>query len=115
VLPHNSELSVDRLGQVFSKQRRQLVRPIHDYLLSQNTQNTPNRKRSRYIGKLPVSSSLVLDGTGPRLTIQLPYLSAMGFDTINSFDHIFAFSGGVGAYCAYLAQVHGCLNHELSY
>lgn len=112
---HASGSMVDSLGWVFSRQRERLVEPIYDYLSRRIDDANPSRLSSPCLGQLPVSSSLVLDGTGPRLTIQLPYLSAMGLETISRFDRVFAFSGGIGAYCAYLAQVHGCLNHDLSH
>jgi len=82
----------------YSWQREQLVAPINSYL-QQNT-NKP---------------SLLLDGTGPRLTMHLPYLSGLGMNTLKSFEHVHAFSGGIGAYCAFLGQSLGALRQDLEY
>lgn len=118
---HNSLGFIDKSLDAYSRKRQELVQPIRDYLAntSLSKRGESNDVGSDLLGDMSLpfskSCSLILDGTGPRLTAQLPYLNAMGPDTLLSFDHVFAFSGGIGAYCAYLAQTHGYLNHELSH
>ncbi len=85
--------------ETYALRRQQLVKPIHDYL-SENS-GLPHR--------------LILDGTGPRLTVHLPYLNGMGADTVDHFEDVHAFSGGIGAYCIYLAQRQGYLKHDFSH
>jgi len=58
---------------------------------------------------------LVLDGTGPRVTMLLPFLKAAGMDAIKSFDRIYAFSGGVYAYLNSVAYHHGAYVHPVEH
>ncbi len=85
--------------ETYALRRQQLVKPICDYL-SENA-GMPHR--------------LILDGTGPRLTVHLPYLNGMGVNILDQFEDVHAFSGGIGAYCIYLAQRQGYLKHDFSH
>lgn len=60
-------------------------------------------------------SQLVLDGTGPRVTMLLPYLKAAGMDNLRSFDRIYAFSGGVYAFLNCVAYHHGAYVHPVEH
>ena len=86
-------------SSIYTINREQLVEPIFDYLQKNNVNET----------------SLILDGTGPRFSMQLPFLAGLGIDNIQSFKEIHAFSGGIGAYCVYLAQSLGALRFDLEY
>jgi len=57
---------------------------------------------------------LVLDGTGPRVTMLLPFLQASGRDTLSAFERVYAFSGGVYAYFNYLAYNAGAYKHPVN-
>lgn len=83
----------------YDLQRKKLVDPISDYLtLHSDKENI----------------DLLLDGTGPRFTVQLPYLCGLSTN-LERFNNIHAFSGGVAAYCVFLAQQHGFVKREPSY
>jgi hypothetical protein len=58
---------------------------------------------------------LVLDGTGPRVTMLLPFLKAAGMDNLRSFDRIYAFSGGVYAFFNCVAYHHGAYVHPVEH
>jgi len=55
------------------------------------------------------STDLLLEGTGPRVTMALPYLSSLDIEELAKFKEIHAFSGGVYAYLVCVAEKTGFL------
>lgn len=90
-----------KVDKAYTAHRQTLVDPIKHYLKQQSSKK--NIK----------DHSLLLDGTGPRLTLHLPYLKGIEAEIGKPFKRVYAFSGGIGAYCVYLAQANNFLNYEV--
>jgi hypothetical protein len=80
-----------------------------------NRRDELGREVRQFVARYPhTPKNLVLDGTGPRVTMLLPYLKAAGEDTLAQFDKVCAFSGGVYAYLNYLAYQANAYLHSVS-
>ncbi|MEQ1875557.1 MAG: hypothetical protein ABL958_02860 [Bdellovibrionia bacterium] len=74
-----------------------------------------SKQLTAYFGQTDQAPSLILDSTGPGLTMHLPVLEALSKMGMGSFQEIHAFSGGAMAYVCQWAKDEGFLKHSVEY
>lgn len=71
----------------YKNQRENLSAPIRNFIQRHESEST----------------RLLLEGTDPRVTMMMPYLSGVGMEVLEKFSEIHVFSGSTFAYINYIA------------
>lgn len=58
------------------------------------------------------STVMILDGTGPCVSMHFPNLSLLSFSDLQTLKSVYAFSGGIFAFVSIFARENGFLRHD---